>query len=116
MQLIKFNIINLYSYISNLKSLKTIFLTLLVVFLSHYIYNTIQFIIELDSEVIVNIDDFDSEEENTETEDEVEELDEYLFDENSKIFLNSVNNNKSLVIDLSLLSPFEEVDSPPPLT
>ena len=91
-------------------------MTLLVVFLSHYIYNTIQFIIELDSEVIVNIDDFDSEEENTETEDEVEELDEYLFDENSKIFLNSMNNNKSLVIDTSLLSPFEEVDSPPPLS
>ena len=54
-------------------------------FLSHYVYNTLQVIIEHNSEVIVNIDDFDSEEENTETEDEVEELDEYLFDENSKI-------------------------------
>ena len=108
--------IKLYSYISNLKNVKTIFLTFLVVFLSHYVYNTLQVIIEHNSEVIVNIDDFDSEEENTETENEVEELDEYLFDENSKIFLNFINNNKSLVIDLSLLSPFEEVDSPPPLT
>ena len=85
-------------------------------FSTHYVYNTIQILSNQNSDLIVNIDDFDTEEENTETEDEVEELDEYLFDQNSKIFLNSMNNNKSLVIDLSLLSPFEEVDSPPPLT
>ena len=107
--------IKLYSYISNLKNVKTIFLTFLVVFLSHYIYNTLQVIIEHNSEVIVNIDGFDSEEENTETEDEVEELDEYLFDENHTIFLNSITYKKSLTTDISLLSPFNEVDSPPPL-
>ena len=107
--------IKLYSYISNLKNVKTIFLTILVVFLSHYVYNTLQVIIEHNSEVIVNIDDFDSEEENTETEDEVEELDEYLFDENNGIFLNSITHIKSLSTDISLLSPFKEVDSPPPL-
>ena len=107
--------IKLYSYISNLKNVKTIFLTFLVVFLSHYIYNTLQVIIEHNSEVIVNIDGFDSEEENTETEDEVEELDEYLFDENHTIFLNSITYKKSLTTDINLLSPFNEVDSPPPL-
>ena len=107
--------IKLYSYVSNLKNVKNIFLTLLVVFLSHYVYNTLQVIIEHDSEVIVNIDDFDSEEENTETEDEVEELDEYLYDENYKVFFNSIIYKKSQVTDISLLSPFKEVDSPLPL-
>jgi hypothetical protein len=85
------------------------------VFLSHYVYNTLQVIIEHDSEIIVNIDDFDSEEENSETEDEVEELDEYLFDENHTIFLNSITYKKSLATDINLLSTFKEVDSPPPL-
>ena len=107
--------IKLYSYVSNLKNVKTIFLTFLVVFLSHYVYNTLQVIIEHNSEVIVNIDGFDSEEENTETEDEVEELDEYLFDENHTIFSNSITYKKSLGTDVNLLSPFKEVDSPPPL-
>ena len=90
-------------------------MTLFLVFSTHYVYNTIQILSNQNSDLIVNIDDFDTEEENTETEDEVEELDEYLFDESSKIFSNHITYKKALAFDKRLLSPHNEVASPPPL-
>jgi hypothetical protein len=104
-----------FNYISNLKNVKTIFLSLLLVFISHYIYNTLHIITENESEVIVNIGDFDSEEENNESEDETKELDEYLFNENCPGFSSFFCSTKSDLVSKRILTPHREVDSPPPL-
>ena len=109
------NNLNLYNYVSNLKNVKTIFLILLLLFSAHYVYNTIQTLTEKSSELIMNIDDFDSEEENNESEDETKELDEYLLNENCTDFFSFISFYKSHLVSKRLLSLTIEVDSPPPL-
>ena len=104
-----------YSFIINLKCLRAIFLIFLTIFFSHYVYKTAQ-VFEDCNTITVNVEDFDSEEEKSnETEDEIEELDEYLFDNNKHLFLNNFICKQSQITNLGLLSPLKEVDSPPPI-
>ena len=87
----------------------------LSIFISHYLYKTVQVFDDFNT-ITLNVEDFDSEEEkSSETEDEMEELDEYLFDHNKNLHLNNIICNLPKVNDLDLLSPLKEVDSPPPI-
>jgi hypothetical protein len=104
-----------YSFIINLNCLRTLFLIFLTIFISHYVYKTVQVFDDFNS-ITLSVEDFDSEEEkSSENEDEMEELDEYLFDHNKDSFLNNLICNQSQAVDLGLLSPLKEVDSPPPI-
>jgi hypothetical protein len=67
------------------------------------------------SELVINIDDFESEEENTETENEVKELDEYLIHSISDIISLSIETTNCQHFDAMLLLQFKEIDSPPPV-
>ena len=87
----------------------------LTIFLSHYVYKTVQ-VFEDSKTITINVEDFDSEEEKSnETEDEIEELDEYLFDNNKESFSNNSICRQSQITNRGLLSPLKEVDSPPPI-
>tara|TARA_Y100000385_G_scaffold87109_1_gene89623 strand:- start:1688 stop:2023 length:336 start_codon:yes stop_codon:yes gene_type:complete len=104
-----------YSFIIHLNCLRTLFLIFLTIFISHYVYKTVQVFDDFNT-ISLNVEDFDSEEEkSSESEDEMEELDEYLFDHNKNLYLNNIFCNLSQVNDLHLLSPLKEVDSPPPI-
>ncbi len=106
---------NFYRFRINLNSLRTVFLIFLTIFLFHHVYKTVQ-IFENHKTITINIGDFDSEEEkNNETEDEVEELDEYMFDDDKSFFLCSSNYNESNYEKLRLTLPSAEVDCPPPI-
>jgi hypothetical protein len=67
------------------------------------------------SELVINIDNFESEEENTETENEVKELDEYLIHPISDIISLSLEIANRQYVNKMLLLQFKEVDSPPPV-
>jgi pantothenate kinase type III len=67
------------------------------------------------SELVINIDNFESEEENTETENEVKELDEYLIHSISDIISLSIEKVNCQYFNAVLLFQFKEIDSPPPV-
>ena len=111
-------ILNRYNqkYRISIKNVKTIFLSFLFIFLAHYVYNTVTIMYGYNNtESVINIDDFDSEEENTETENEVKELDEYLIHPISDIISLSLEMANRQYVNKMLLLQFKEVDSPPPV-
>ena len=107
---------SIYTLLTESKIVKAIFVLFLFVFLSHYIYQTLDvFLSDINQDVIVNTGDFDSEEENNEKEKELEEIDDYLVSASFLSldnFLNSTSLNRLFKIPLM---PFVEVDLPPPL-
>jgi len=105
-----------YTLLTESKIVKTIFVFFLFVFLSHYIYQTLDvFFSDVNQELIVNVGDIDTEEESNENEEELEEIDDYLVSVSVlhlDKYLNSSNVNRLFYIPLI---PFVEVDLPPPL-
>ena len=107
---------NTYTILNESKVVKAIFVFFLFVFLSHYIYQTLDvFLSDINQDVIVNVDDFDSEEENTENEEEFEDVDDYLISAPLLTFNNFISTLKFTRPVTIPLSPFIEVDSPPPI-
>jgi len=70
---------------------------------------------DFNQDVIVNIDDFETEKENTENEEEFEDVDDYLFSDPLLTFNSFINTLKFIRPVTIRLSPFIEVDSPPPI-
>ena len=107
---------SIYTLLTESKIVKAIFVFFLFVFLSHYIYQTLDvFLSDINQDVIVNIDDFETEEENTENEKEFEDLDDYLFLDPLLTF-NKFTSTLKLTRPVNIrLSPFIEIDSPPPI-
>ena len=107
---------SIYTLLTESKIVKAIFVFFLFVFLSHYIYQTLDvFLSDINQDVIVNIDDFETEEENTENEKEFEDLDDYLFLDPLLTF-NKFTSTLKVTRPVNIrLSPFIEIDSPPPI-
>lgn len=88
-----------------------------LVFISHYVFNTINTIYNNDNtEIVLNLEDFDSEEENNESENEVKELDEYLHHSYCNVTPSSLLFSKRLHVSPVFPKQFKEVDSPPPIS
>ena len=105
-----------YNFIYSLIRL-TVF-SFLLVFLAHYTYNAIEFASTSSDQCIVDFYEYDGgeEENNSESEDEVKEIDDYVFTTRktnlSQMRANLGNShNLNLYQDLML-----DIDSPPPIT
>ena len=107
---------SIYTLLTESKIVKAIFVFFLFVFLSHYIYQTLDvFLSDINQDVIVNTVDFDSEEENNENEEELEEIDDYLVSASLLSFDSSLNSTSLNRLFNIPLMPCVEVDLPPPL-
>ena len=105
-----------YNSIYNIIRL-TVF-SFLLVFLAHYTYNAIEFVSNSNDQCIVDFYEHDGSEEenNSESEDEVKEIDDYVFatgKSNSTQLGTNLDNsfNYNLYQDFML-----DIDSPPPIT
>lgn len=107
---------NINTGFSESKLIKVFFLFFLFVFLSHYTYQNLDMIFDdVNQELIANLGDFDSEEENNENEKEFEDLDDYLFLDPLLTF-NKFTSTLKVTRPVNIrLSPFIEIDSPPPI-
>ena len=107
---------NINTGFSESKLIKVFFLFFLFVFLSHYTYQSLDIIFDdVNQELIANLGDFDSEEENNEKENELEEIDDYLVSVSSLSFDNFLNSSSLNRLFKIPLMPCVEVDIPPPL-
>ena len=112
--------LNLYRIISNLNFLKTIFLSLLFIFLANYMYNVYTSLLDINSisyEISKDFENENSEEKENEreTERETEEVDEFYLlsfsNSNIDIHFKKVHNPYIFFEN----SNFKEVDIPPPI-
>ena len=112
--------LNPYRIITNLKFLKTIFLSLLFIFLANYMNNIYSSFLDINSssyEISIDFESENSEEKENEreTEREVEDADEFYLlsfsNLNIDIHFKKVNNSHILFEN----SNFKEVDIPPPI-
>ena len=112
--------LNPYRIISNLKFLKTIFLSLLFIFLANYMYNVYTSFLDINSssyEISIDFENENSEEKENEreTEREIEETDEF--------YLLSLSNSNIDIHFKKVHNPYiffeksncKEVDIPPPI-
>ena len=111
---------NKYKHFSKLNSIRMIFLSFLFIFLINYtfnLYNSYSNNFNINSKEIVNDIESDSNEESEENEreNELEDLDEYFFNSVFSNYLNSGSLLNTTKFNFPELSPFIEVDSPPPI-
>lgn len=110
------NFKNINTGISESRLIKVFFQFFLFIFLSHYVHQTLDiFFSDINQELIVNVGDFDSEEESNENEEELEEIDDYLVSVSLLSFDNFLNSSKISRLYSIPLMPCVEVDLPPPL-
>ena len=105
-----------YNSIYNIIRL-TVF-SFLLVFLAHYTYNAIELVSNSSDQYIVDFYEHDSgEEENkSESEDEVKEIDDYVF-AFGKLNSTQLGTNLGNLFNLNLYQDFMlDIDSPPPIT
>ena len=106
------------TYNSTYKVIRLIVFSFLLVFMAHYAYNAIEFVSNSNDQCIVDFYEHDGgeEENNSESEDEVKEIDDYVFatgkTNSSQTRANLGNShNLNLYQDHML-----DIDSPPPIT
>tara|TARA_B100001093_G_scaffold430407_2_gene426079 strand:+ start:1256 stop:1594 length:339 start_codon:yes stop_codon:yes gene_type:complete len=106
----------LHSSQNNIKNVKFLFITFLLIFISHFVYNNLKVIyLQNNIEVTDIINDFDSEQENNETNEEYEEFDEYLVSDKDDLFPSYKYKHTQKNINQILLNQYFEIDSPPPI-
>ena len=100
----------------NIKNVRFLFITFLLIFISHFVYNNIKVIyFQNNIEISDLINDHDSEKENNETNEEYEELDEYLVSNLDDLFSSTKYTYTQKNINHILLNQYFEIDSPPPI-
>ena len=108
--------VELHSSQKNIKNVKFLFITFLLIFISHSVYNNIKVIyFQNNIEISDLINDHDSEKENNETNEEYEELDEYLVSNLDDLFSSTKYTYTQKNINHILLNQYFEIDSPPPI-
>lgn len=108
--------VELHSSQITIKNVRFLFITFLLIFISHFVYNNIKVIyFQNNIEISDLINDHDSEKENNETNEEYEELDEYLVSNLDDLFSSTKYTYTQKNINHILLNQYFEIDSPPPI-
>ena len=108
--------VELHSSQINIKNVRFLFITFLLIFISHFVYNNIKVIyFQNNIEISDLINDHDSDNEKNETNEEYEELDEYLVSNLDDLFSSTKYTYTQKNINHILLNQYFEIDSPPPI-
>ena len=106
------------TYNSTYKVIRLIVFSFLLVFMAHYAYNAIEFVSSSNDQCIVDFYEHDGgeEENNSESEDEIKEIDDYVFTTrktNSSQMRANLGNSHNLNLYQDHMI---DIDSPPPIT